>query len=215
MTSISQSQTKTQLGIGSASLPMVRNRSRLIAGVIAIAFACLLASVVYGNVNNRSDVLVLGRSIEQGHVITASDLSVAEVALADNMKAFAPGQRSTLIGQAASTRLEAGTLLSPGIVNPVGPMTKGTATAAALMKPGQYPASMKAGDRVRLITPAPSTPSPDGSAAPSIDGTVVSIDRASDAAGAASVSFVIQEQFANVVAGSGATGSLAAVVLPQ
>lgn len=215
MTSIAHTQNKSQLGVAGVSLPMIRNRSRLVAGLIAITFSCLLASVVYGDLNNRSEVLVLSHSVEQGHIISTSDLTTSEVSLAANVRSLAPGQRSTLIGQKASTRLEAGTMLSPDLVDPVNQMTIGTATAAALMKPGQYPASMKVGDRVRLITPAPSTAPIDGFTPPLIDGSVTSIDRASEASGAASVSFIIPEQFANAVASSGATGSLAAVVLPQ
>lgn len=215
MTTTTSTQTRTQLGIGSTALPMIRNRSRLIAGVIAVAFACLLSSVVYGEVNDRTDVLVLSRNVEQGHVITAGDLTIAEVALSGNMKSFGPAERSTLVGQVASTHLASGTMLSPGVVTPAGPMKPGSATAAALMKPGQYPASMRTGDRVRLITPSASGTSADAAPATSIDGTVTSIDRASDTSGAVSISFVIDERFADAVASAGATGNLAAVVLPR
>ncbi len=207
-TASTTTRTRSSLGIGSSSLPIVRSRTKLLAGIAVTIFAAMFASVVYGSVGDRTDVVSLVKDVEQGHAITASDLGVAQVSVSGDIRTIASKDRSQLVGQVATTHLSAGSLLAPSSLSRGAALGPGQVKVAALMKPGQYPVAMKPGDSVRLVLPdAPA----DASAAPII-GTVASIDNVSDVSGSSTVTFTTDDAVANAVASAGATGDLAAVV---
>jgi hypothetical protein len=88
----------------------------------------------------------------------------------------------------------------------------GRSTVGAALKVGQYPADMRVGDPVLLITPAAQDGTINGQQK---QGVVATFQAPSRDSGTASASFVVDQSDAATLATAGADGKLAIVVLPR
>ena len=180
---------------------VARNRGRIAAGVFAVALAGLLAVLVYGNVGQRHEVLAVAHTVDPGQVIRADDLSVVRVAADPDVHTVAASQRSLIVGQRAAVRLLAGSLLSPDAVTKGDLVGSGFSVIGAVVKPGQYPLGLRAGDRVEVVmTGGPAGDHP-------IDATIVAVATGGGTNGTA-ISLAVPDETATRLASAGAQGEL-------
>ncbi|MEU5647576.1 SAF domain-containing protein [Streptomyces milbemycinicus] len=113
--------------------------------VSAVGFA-LVASAV----GERGKVLVLARDVPAGHVLTAGDLRVVEVASETGVVAAA--DRSGVLGRRARVPLVAGSLLAPGQFGGRRAFPpKGQSEVAFAVEAGSASPGVVRGDRVAVL----------------------------------------------------------------
>lgn len=186
----------------------VRNRGRIGAGVFALALAGLLAVLVYGNVGQRHPVLAVARMVDPGQVITAGDLRIVRVAADAGVKTVASSQRSSIVGQRAAVRLLPGSILAPEAVTERNLIGEGASVVGAIVKPGQYPLGLRAGDRVDVVViggPGGDRP---------IQADIVAVSPTRGASGTA-ISLAVPRGDAGRVAAAGSEGQLLLMVPPR
>lgn len=133
-----------------------RRRARVVwslAGVLLIAGCALGFGVLAQQLADRDPIVVLGRPLPRGGVITAADLAVAQVA-ADAGVAVVPASDSAdLVGRALLTSLPAGALLHDDLLAPAGLQFDATSRTVGLeLAPGGYPTTaLAAGDVVSVV----------------------------------------------------------------
>lgn len=180
---------------------VARNRGRIAAGVFAIALAGLLAVLVYGNVGQRNEVLAVARTVDPGQVISAEDVKVVRVAADPDVHTIAASARSSIIGQRAAVRLLPGSLLSPDAVTKGDVIGPGFSVIGAIVKPGQYPLGLRAGDRVEVVV----TGGLDGDRP--VEATIVAVASTLGTNGTA-ISLAVPDDAATRIAVAGSQGQL-------
>jgi hypothetical protein len=198
-------------------LPVVRNRSRLLAGIGVVAICALLIATLYNRAGQRTYVLVLSHDISTGQVIERSDLKSVGIAANSPVATVKTPNARTIMGKTATSNLSAGTILTPSAVANVAQTAPGQAVVGAALKPGQFPTSLHVGDRVlAVITPSTGTSTPDGNASSTpIDATVSDVGTTDANTGTTSVSLTMSASDAPSVATAGASSNLSLVVLGQ
>jgi hypothetical protein len=195
-----------------------RDRSRVAAGGLVLTVCTLAAVLVYGRVGDRHDVLAMARTVEVGQVVQAGDLRVVHVSADPGVHTVRAAERARIVGQPAAVRLLAGTMLSADQVGDATRLPAGTALVGAVVKAGQFPLGLAAGDTVGLIVSSPTA----GSTGASSDqgsqnalpvATVVAVQPAVDATGNTAVSLQVPLAVAPAVADAGAAGRLNLVVM--
>ncbi len=184
---------------------MVRNRGRIGAGVFILALSGLLAVLVYGNVGQRQPVLAVSRTVDPGQIIMSEDLRVVRVAADAGVKTVAASQRASVVGQRAAARLLPGSVLSPAAVTSGNVVNDGASVIGAIVKPGQYPLGLRAGDLVDvLVTGGPTGDRPVRA--------VISSVASSRGAGGTAISLAVPPDAATRLAVAGSEGRLLLVV---
>jgi len=188
--------------------PVARNRGRIGAGVFTIALSGLLAVLVYGNVGERQPVLAVARTVDPGQVITSADLRVVRVAADADVQTVAASERASVVGQRASVRLLAGSVLIPGAVTKRDVVGGGASVIGAIVKPGQYPLGLRAGDEVDvLVIGGPSGDRP-------VRAVIADVSSSTGAAGTA-ISLAVPPDAASRLALAGSEGRLLLMVAPR
>lgn len=186
----------------------LRDRGRIAAGVFTLAFAGLLAVLVYGNVGQRQPVLAVTRTVDPGQVITAEDLGVVRVAADAGVRTVPSAQRPVIVGQRAAVRLLPGSILSPEAVTEADVVGAGASVIGALVKPGQHPLGLRAGDAVDVVV----TGGPDGDRP--VRAVIVDVSSNPGASGTA-ISLAVPAESATRLAIAGAEGRLLLMVPPR
>ena len=186
----------------------VRNRGRIAAGVFTLALAGLLAVLVYGNVGERQPVLAVARPVDPGQVIAADDLRVVRVAADAGVKTVPSSQRTVIVGQRAAVRLLPGSILSPAAVTNGRILAAGTSVIGAIVKPGQYPLGLRAGDDVNVVV----TGGPDGDRP--LRAVIVDVSSKPGASGTA-ISLAVPSENATRLAIAGSEARLLLMVPPR
>jgi hypothetical protein len=119
----------------------------LLACVAALGFVLFHAASV-----QRAPVLALATDVERGQVLAAEHLRVVHVG-SDDVLAVTPADRSDLlVGRAAITDLQAGTLVTVEQVAAGATLTPGAGVVGLALSPGQYPTPRLAiGDLVTVV----------------------------------------------------------------
>ncbi len=192
------------------------NRSRVAGGALVLALCTLGAVIVFGRIGDRQAVLVMARTVEVGTIVQPADVRAVEVSADPGLGAVPAAQRARVVGRPAAVRLVSGSLLSPAQVGDGGGLPDGMALVGAVLKAGQFPLGLAAGDTVALVTAAGSAPTAtvgtDVSPEPAT-ATVVAVELARDAIGTTTVSLQVPAQAAPAIAGAGAAGRLNLVVV--
>ena len=185
-----------------------RNRGRIAAGVFAVALAGLLAVLVYGNVGQRHAVLAVGRTVDPGQVVTDADLTVVRVAADPGVHTVPASDRSAIVGQRATTRLLPGSLLTADAVSKSNVIANGSSVIGAVVKPGQYPLGLRAGDQVEVVVIG-------GTAGDRpVDATIVAVSSSGNGGGTA-ISLAVPHDDATRLAAAGANSQLLLMVPPR
>jgi hypothetical protein len=133
--------------------------------VSAVVFLVAAAGGWVQHVHDRAriDVLVVVRTVPAGDRISDADIRLGSVALSRGI-AFIPARdRSGVVGRTASVALAAGSLLTRAQLTDVISDSSRVQLGIAV-KPGQYPPSIKEGDKVIIIITAPPSPTSSRSA---------------------------------------------------
>jgi hypothetical protein len=218
--------TRASAGAVASALPRLAPPGRkvrvphLLVGsllVVVCATTFFLASM---QASGRAPVLALARNVSAGHVLTAGDVRVVQVAAGADVATIGSANSSTVIGGVMAAPRSAGQLLTPADVGVSKFPPPGKAVAAVPLKAGQFPPGLSAGTKVAALV-APSrtdTGSPAGASASWLPGLVVSVDGGDVDGGQTVVSLLMSENDAAslgtaVVSGTGNAGGSVSLLL--
>ncbi len=199
----------------SLASPKHRRPSWVVAGVTLVAVAALLGAWVFAATSDTMRVMVAGRDVAPGELITPADLRVVELGRSGSVRAIQPDQQDLIVGQAARGPIPAGTVLNTDLfadreqVVPDGEVVVG----AALVAGAAPTAGLAAGDRVNVLGVVKSTGAViDGQPEAIVltTGTVWSVQQPATGGGSAGwwVSLLIPETSQTAVAQAAADGLL-------
>jgi hypothetical protein len=194
-----------------------RNGRLALAGALVALFAVgTPAAWVYFSATES--VVGLSDGVRYGQAITAGDLVEMSVPTGSGINALGWAQRDSVIGQVATTDLQAGQLLPTGATTGEIKPAKGSSIVAVGVKAAFLPAAeLTAGDTVRIVavqTTPGTTPADPKYLPSSIAATVYSISRQA-ADGTTVVSVTVSDANADAVARLSAVGQAALVLLPR
>jgi hypothetical protein len=183
-------------------------------GVLVIVLSVLGTVAVYARADDRVAVVAVRRTVVQGHLIPAADLTTVAVPRDTGLSIVPASQRLVLVGQIARIELAAGSLVNPDQVAHGPHVPDGMALAGATLKPGQYPVGLRSGDTVRVVE-IPNTSATGDAAAPLDRGPaqVVELDQVDDSSSSIVVALVVPADAATAVAAAGASGRLTLIVV--
>lgn len=121
-------------------------------GVILVVAGALVFGLMVQSAGDRTAVVVAARDINPGQVIEASDLRVVDAAIDGTAATVPASQRGQLIGQSATSRIPAGSVLSRGQFAATTGLAPGRVVVGALLGPGGLPVpNLRVGDQVTLL----------------------------------------------------------------
>ena len=187
---------------------------RLALAALLVVAAAIAAVIVYQRASAEANVLVVARPLAYGQMIVEEDLRVARVA-GSGVSTIPSGRRHLVVGRRVRATLEEGTVLARSMLS-LGPIVgPGESVAPGALRPGTFPASLQAGDRVRVVR-LPASGSGQSSEPKALTtATVLSVASPKDRVGTANtaVSLIVPSETADVVAAAGASGQLSLVLL--
>src|SRR3954454_375073 len=179
---------------GGRVLPPPRQRSAPLA--VMGVLLCFVGALVFGAVHLRLDqrkvVLAVVHPVAAGQVITSNDLRTVRVS-AGGVATISETERSSVVGHIAAVPLAPGSLLVRSQLGSAASIPSGQAVVGVALKDGQFPAGLRAGDRVFLVDTG-SGRAAAGDGAPvrllsdQLAGTVVSVADPQAASGVTAVS---------------------------
>lgn len=184
-------------------------------GLLVIVGGALAGLLLGQSAGQRTAVLAAARDIPAGHRVSADDVVSVDAAVDGRASLVPASQRSAVVGRVARSGIPSGALLSPGQFSGSSPLRAGEAVATVLFTPGTVSPSLAAGDRVQVIRVAGSnaTSSIAGGEVLSV-ATVFSVDPLAGDRGV-SVSLVVPESKAAVVADAASASRVRLAVLPS
>lgn len=192
-----------------------RNRTRIALGLLVIVLSVLGSVSLYSSAGDRVEVIAVRRAVPAGRVVTNEDLGTASIAPRSGLATVPVAARARVVGKVTAVGLVPGSLVAPGQLGDGPALQDGMAIAGAVLKPGQHPVGLQAGDEVMMVE----TPSPGGtdtgSDAPVERGRarVLDVAASTDGSSAVTVSLVVPTTVASSVASAGAAGRLSLVVV--
>jgi hypothetical protein len=130
-----------------------RRRPALAVGSIALVVACLAVFVsVYLKAGSQVSVLAVARTVPQGQILTANDLTTVRVSVGSRIETVSAADAASVVGHRAAELLEPDTLLTTDeLVTSFAPPA-GESVVGVALKDGQLPASGVApGETVEVI----------------------------------------------------------------
>lgn len=116
--------------------------------VLVCAFAFVLTSM---SADDRRPVLVVTKVVPAGHALQRSDVRVENISVTQGVRSIPASSLSSMIGRQVAVPLAPDTLLSPTQLGDVSGLDPGQVNIGLALKAGQFPPSLAAGDRVRVI----------------------------------------------------------------
>jgi hypothetical protein len=196
-----------------------RRRPAMIALAVAMAGAGVLASsAVYERTDRLVPVVVVTVGVPAGAVVSAADITTADVFVPSGVRVIPGSQLGQVAGQTAAVALTPGTLLAPADLTGAQPPGPGQVLVAVPVKPESLPASgLQPGDRVLIVgTPGDQGQSGNsGQAAPlqsPVAGTVEAVNTVTDQDGFDVVDLLVPPSAGVPVAAQASTGQIALIV---
>ncbi|MBL1086735.1 SAF domain-containing protein [Streptomyces actinomycinicus] len=189
-------------GSGRADLPITttapvkRERRWSVAALcIVLAVVCALgAAWAVNSASSRTKVLAVAHDVPAGQVLTAADVTVAEVSADAALTPMPASDKAAVVGKRTAVDLRQGGLLLASQLTAGTGLGDNKQQVGVLVKRGQAPAgTLFPGDKVLAVTtPAQgsTTTAKDDPSASSIDAVVVSVSRP-DASGAVVVNLAV------------------------
>ncbi|MDA0566147.1 SAF domain-containing protein [Streptomonospora sp. S1-112] len=120
---------------------------------VAIMTAGALAGVVaVEQLDDRQGVLVAGSDLAAGQVLTAADLEVARISVADGVSALTEDQLEEAVGSTLAVPVpEGGVLPETALGADARYPAAGQAVVGAVLAPGRFPASLQRGAAVSIV----------------------------------------------------------------
>ena len=206
---------------GDLALEPVRRRFRLpeLAVGLVVLLACALGVVLWQlNATQKDPVLAVANAVARGEVIEADDLAVVYVSSDDPIAHLRRDESSRVVGRIALADLEAGALLTPGVVSDGPAVEAGQGIVGLSLEPGQVPTGrLRAGDLVNVVAGTPPGAG-DAEAAntddgPLVEGAEVFAIEELTASGRLFVSLKMPEDDANRVAAAAERGPVRLVMV--
>jgi hypothetical protein len=137
----------------------------VLASLVVVFASTAAFAEIYSSTNHQVSVLVVTRTIEQGQVLSGSDLGQASAAISGGVIPIPVSDAPELSGKRAAVTVPAGSLLTMGDLTDSQPIASGDAVVGMALKAGQLPASgVEPGDEVMIVqtdSPGTSLVSPD------------------------------------------------------
>jgi hypothetical protein len=120
---------------------------------LAIMTAGALAGVVaVDQLDDREGVLVAGSDLAAGQVLTAADLEVARISVADGVSALTEDRLEEAVGSTLAVPVvEGGVLPETALGADAQYPAAGQAVVGAVLAPGRFPASLQRGAAVSIV----------------------------------------------------------------
>lgn len=191
-----------------------RPKGRLAAAALLMVLFALGNVALYSRVAARPEVLAVARDVSYGQVLAAEDVKVVQLR-GGGVSTIPAARMSKVVGQTVRATLGRGTLLSPSLMLPGPAVGPGDAVASAALRSGLYPAGLRPGDRVRVVSRGGTgTAIGADSLVDSIaTGTVLSIQSAPDAVGVTAISLIVPSAVADRVSAAAAEGRVSLVLV--
>lgn len=182
--------------------------------VLLIVAGAAIGAALYLAGDDRTQVVVAARDIPVGTVISAADLTAAEIS--GGVAGVAGSDARLLLGQSATTRIPAGALLHADMVDPAPPPGEGKVALGLALSAGQLPAAELTSDRLVEIVQVPAAAD---AAVQDPTGTVLVpealvLSVTADASGAWLVTVAVDRDDAPAVAAAAAAGRTTLAMLP-
>lgn len=195
--------------------PAPRERRPLLAAfaVLLIVGGAAAAGLLAVRSDTRVPVLMAARSIAVGQQITEADVTTTQIA-EEGTLLIPADQKDLVLGQYANITVTAGQLLDTTMLTGTRTLEDGKVAVGASLAPGRMPASgLAAGDVVQLVQVS------EGEGTVLVPDALVSSAASPDAAtsgtSATTVTFIVDEADGARIAGVGAEGQLAAVLVTR
>ncbi|MER6734658.1 SAF domain-containing protein [Streptomyces puniciscabiei] len=213
-------------GSGRADLPITttapvkRERRWSVAALcIVLAVVCALgAAWAVNSASSRTKVLAVARDVPAGQVLTAADVTVAEVSADAALNPMPASDKASVVGKRTAVDLRQGGLLLASQLTAGTGLGDNKQQVGVLVKRGQAPAgTLFPGDKVLAVTtPAQgsTTTAKDDPSASSIDAVVVSVSRP-DASGAVVANLAVGTNDGPALASLASQGRIALVREPR
>jgi Flp pilus assembly protein CpaB len=209
---------RPELPITTAAPVKRERRWSVIALCIVLAVVCALAAAwAVNSASTRTKVLAVARDVPAGQVLTASDVTVAEVSADAALTPLPATDKLAVLGKRTAVDLRKGGLLLASQLAAGTGLGDDQEQVGVQVKRGMAPAgSLAPGDRVKAVTtPAQGDELPKSDAAPeSIDATVVSVS-SPDASGSVVVNLAVPADDGPLLASRAALGRVALVREPR
>ena len=199
-----------------APLPKSRRRPALLAlGAGLMGIGVLTGAWLVNGAGDRQSVLAVARTVQFGAVITADDLTRAEVSLDPAVSTVPARDIGQIVGRVAATDLTPGSLLTRSAVTDVAPPTRGQVLVAIALPTSRMPAgSLQPGDRVLVVDTPPA-----GGDAPTLPPTTIAATVVRlgppDLNGMTVVDVTVASADGPALAARSATGRIALVLQPR
>ncbi len=199
-----------------APLPRTRRRPALLAlGAGLMALGVLSGAWLVNGAGDRQSVLAVARAVPFGTVITASDLTRAEVSLDPAVATVPANELGQIVGRIAATDLTPGSLLTRSAVTDVAPPVRGQVLVAIAVPATRMPAGgLQAGDRVLVVGTPAAGADPPTLPPTTIAATVVRLGP-TDLNGVTVVDVTVTSADGPALAARSATGRIALVLQPR
>lgn len=199
-----------------APLPRTRRRPALLAlGVALMALGVLSGAWLVNRAGERVSVLAVAQAVPFGEVISADDLSRAEVSVDPTVGTIPAGDVSRVLGRVAATNLTPGSLLSWSAVTDSAPPVPGKVLVAVALPATRMPAgSLHAGDKVLVVDTPPADADAPTLPPSTIPATVVRLGEP-DLNGVTVVDVTVSSTDGPALAARSATGRIAVVLQPR
>lgn len=204
--------------------PMVRevaaprqwNRRGVAGAVLLVLLGGLLVMLALPAYAQRTDVLVVARPVKAGQLLADADLAVAKVSAGSDVVTIPQASRATVVGKAATTALEKGSLLSPSLVTTQLGFTGTQVLVGLPVKVGQMPAGgVVAGQKVQVVgTPGTAAGQSSPWANATIPAVVMAVSGRDAASGVTVVDVRLDSGNGAQAARLASTGNFAVLALP-
>lgn len=134
-----------------------RSRRHLLAAGSVVVIVTSVAGFMslYSSARRQEQIVVVTRTIEQGQILSSTDLGQASASLSDGVQAIPVSLSASFSGKRAAVTIPAGSLLVPGDVTSGPTIPPGDAVVGIALKDGQYPSTgVQPGGQVMVVQTA-------------------------------------------------------------
>ncbi|MCI0687501.1 MAG: hypothetical protein L0Y54_09735 [Sporichthyaceae bacterium] len=139
---------------GPARLPVAhrdRHPAAVVLGVLLVLVGGLIGVLAWQSAGDRIDVIQLTARIPSGGQISAGDIRAVTVAPNRDIAYVRWTERGRLGDYYALSDLQAGSVLTGGVLTTQAPPAAGEVRIGLALQAGQYPPDLKVGDRVNAL----------------------------------------------------------------
>lgn len=149
----SQTEPRATIGTIATRRPRTRRNPKWIAlGIIAICLGAIASFVLYSQVTESHQVVIVRHSLHRGATIDSSDLGSVTVGNTGGVDTVPATTMPHLVGRIAATDLVQGSLLPPGATTGALPPAHGNAVIGVHLATGRAPAGFLApGSPIRMV----------------------------------------------------------------